>query len=281
MSNANRVNLLVYARKLARQARVEILGMTHRANASHVASALSVVDIIALFYSIRNNQDSESNHQKEMNTLILSKGHAAAALYSVLYLIGKIRKIDIEEFYNDGAVLGGHVSHDSVEEVVLSTGSLGHGIPYGAGIALANQMSGKDEMVLVIISDGECDEGTTWETALIANQFKLDNLIVIVDRNGLQSLGPTESTVALEPLPEKWISFGWECIEIDGHNQDALLSAIEQSQRSNKPSCIIAKTVKGKGVSFMENSVRWHYRPPDNDEYQAALTELEVSTGEK
>lgn len=256
--------------EVANQARQHILMMTSRANASHVGSALSVVDIISTLYSTNElfvNQKTKNRESK----LILSKGHAAAALYSVLAVKGIIPNEWLTDYCQNGAILGGHVTSKGIAAIPLSTGSLGHGLPYGMGIALGAKLKKQNSRCFVVMSDGECDEGTTWESALFAAHHKLENLCVIIDRNKLQSLMSTELTLGLEPLPDKWRSFGWEVREIDGHNHNEIENAIEVSDR---PICIIANTTKGKGVSFMENSVLWHYRPPNQEELALALTEI-------
>lgn len=281
MGRATAEEVLDSARNLSNQSRIEILGMTHKAGASHVGSALSIIDILALLYSGQFDLLSDSPELTPNDAFILSKGHAAAALYAILYLKGKISRTDLDSYCADGALLGGHVSHNNVSGVELSTGSLGHGLPYGVGIALAKKMKRQNGLVFVVISDGECDEGTTWESALIANQFNLGNLVVIVDRNGLQSLAPTEETIALEPLSEKWDSFGWNCRKVNGHNQSDVLEAIESTRSTAKPTCIIAETTKGKGVSFMENTIQWHYKSPSLEEYQKAVEEIKGNSLEK
>jgi len=281
MGRATVEEVLGSARNLSAQSRIEILGMTHKAGASHVGSALSIIDVLALLYSGQFDLLSDSPELTPHDTFILSKGHAAAAIYAILFLKGRISRSDLDDYCADGALLGGHVSHNNVSGVELSTGSLGHGLPYGVGIALAKKMKMQNGLVFVVISDGECDEGTTWESALIANQFGLGNLVVIVDRNGLQSLAPTEETIALEPLSEKWDSFGWNCRKIDGHNQSDLLEAIESTRKTAKPTCIIAETTKGKGVSFMENTIKWHYKSPNLEEYQKAIEEIRGTYLEK
>ena len=281
MERATVEEILEIAKNLSTQSRIEILGMTHKAGASHVGSALSIIDVLALLYSGQFDLLSETPETAPSDAFILSKGHAAAALYAILFLQGKIARSDLDNYCADGALLGGHVSHNNVSGVELSTGSLGHGLPYGVGIALAKKIKGLSGLVFVVISDGECDEGTTWESALIANQFDLGNLVVIVDRNGLQSLAPTEETIALEPLSQKWDSFGWNCRKIDGHNQSDLLAAIESTRDTSKPTCIIAETTKGKGVSFMENTIQWHYKSPNLEEYQKAVEEIRGISLEK
>jgi transketolase len=260
------------AQVLAFKARKSVLQMTSDANASHVGSCLSVVDILASLYSGAVGLDNSRINEAARPRVILSKGHAAAALYAVLAHAGFIELTELDRYGQNGAKLGGHVTHKGNPGVELSTGSLGHGLPYGVGIALGLKQLGLDlTPVYVVISDGECDEGTTWESALIASHFKLNNLIILIDRNRLQSLADTEETIALEPLPSKWESFNWDVTSIDGHSHVEIIDSLAIGQR---PKCIIANTTKGKGVSFMENSVKWHYKSPNNEELAAALSEL-------
>ncbi len=260
------------AAKLAKEARQEILKMTNRAHASHVGSALSCVDILATLYSgIANiNLDIITNLHRDI--VILSKGHAASALYSVLAISSFFPKNWLESYCQNGSRLGGHVTSHGIPGVELSTGSLGHGAPYGAGIAWAHKQMGCSCRVFVIISDGECDEGTTWEMALFANHHNLNNLFLIIDRNRIQSLKGTEETLSLEPLKEKWIAFGWQVIEVDGHDHTSIGEALTMGSR---PTCLIANTIKGKGVEFMENSVLWHYKSPTDEDLMDALELLE------
>ncbi len=260
---------------LADFARVEVLKMTNRAGASHVGSALSVIDILAVLYGKVANVTPSNVNNPNRDTIILSKGHAATALYAILAIKGFIPTSWLEDYCQDGAQLGGHVTSRGVMGVELSTGSLGHGMPYGLGIAISHKRLGKQSRVFVVMSDGECDEGTTWESAMIANHLNLSNLLVIIDRNRIQSLGSTEDTLTLEPFAEKWRSFGWNVHEVDGHDFQELEAAFRQTEK-NKPTCVIANTTKGKGVSFMENSVAWHYKSPNNSELITALAEIEL-----
>lgn len=259
--------------ELARKARIEILKMTSRANASHVGSALSVIDILSTLYSDVSEFDSRRKNTGESSKVILSKGHAASALYAVLAIQGWIPDELLKDYCKNGAQLGGHVTSRGIPAVTLSTGSLGHGLPYGVGISMAKKLSGSKGRTYVVMSDGECDEGTTWESALLANHHNLSNLCVIIDRNNLQSLTTTEETLKLEPFFDKWVSFGWLVRNVDGHDYGELRAALIESDR---PLCVIANTTKGKGISFMENSVLWHYRPPNVDELKLALKELGV-----
>jgi len=262
---------IIKAEELAFEARQEILKMTSVAKASHVGSALSVIDILSILYSEVANISAKNLEEKERDIVILSKGHAASAIYSTLAIQGFFAMEWLEKYCANGAPLGGHVTSKGVPGVELSTGSLGHGLPYGLGIALSRKRFKESGRVFVVMSDGECDEGTTWESALLANHHELDNLTVIVDRNGIQSLKETEVTLRLEPFSDKWRAFGWNVHEVDGHDYSALNNSLQQAE---KPTVVIAKTIKGKGVSFMENSVLWHYRPPDQGELESALEEV-------
>lgn len=259
--------------QLAKASRVEILKMTHRAGASHVGSALSVVDVLAVLYQTVAKISPSSVDSSDRDCVILSKGHACAALYSVLALKGFFPMNWLERYCTDGAELSGHVTSAYIPGVELSTGSLGHGLPYGLGIQMSRKRSGISGRTFVIMSDGECDEGTTWESALIASHHDLDSLIVIIDRNGIQSMGSTEDTLALEPFQSKWESFGWNVHTLDGHNHGAI-STVLSLPSTGKPTCIIANTIKGKGVDYMENQVLWHYRTPSENDLESALNQI-------
>ena len=259
---------------LALAAREEILDMTYRAKASHVGSALSVVDILAVLYAGGANISPKNLEEVDRDIVILSKGHSAAALYAVLGL-KKFFPLDwLADYSGNAAPLGGHVTSRGVPGVELSTGSLGHGLPYGLGIALSRSRKAIGGHVFVIMSDGECDEGTTWESAMIASHHGLKNLTVIIDRNGIQSLASTEQTLALEPFADKWRAFGWDVIESSGHDHEQLLNSLISDV---KPRCLIANTVKGKGIDFMENSVLWHYKSPSKEDLEKAKSLLEVN----
>jgi transketolase len=260
---------------LSQEARREILKMTHSAKASHVGSALSVVDILAVLYSDVANIDVNLIDAPNRDVVILSKGHAASALYSILAL-KKFFPIEwLRRYCVDGAELGGHVTSAYAPGVELSTGSLGHGLPYAAGIQLSRKLNGVPGKSFVVMSDGECDEGTTWESALIANHHNLESLVVIVDRNGIQSMGSTEETLSLEPFDSKWRAFGWNVHTVNGHDHVELAKFLNLPF-NGKPTCIIANTIKGYGVDFMENQVLWHYRPPSDDDLKNALNQISV-----
>lgn len=255
--------------ELALKSRITALKMTNKARASHISSSLSLIDILSVVVSSVPLSDSRDLQ----DDLIVSKGHAAAGTYAVLAHAGYIDFQHIDEYAQNGSKLGGHVTSKNVPVLPLSTGSLGHGLSFAIGRAIAKRLKDKPNMTYVVLSDGECDEGSNWEGAMFAAHHNLSGLSVIIDRNRLQSLESTEETLRLEPLTDKWMSFGWDVVECDGHSHTALKSAIMRN--SDKPKLTIANTIKGKGVSFMENSVLWHYRSPNEQELLEALEELE------
>ena len=260
-------------RELARRIRVHTVHMTHRAKSSHVGGGLSMAEILAVLYGSVLKYQALNPEWPERDRVVLSKGHACAALYAVLAESGFFPLSELETFYLDGSRLSGHVTHSGVPGVECSTGSLGHGLSIACGMALAGRRAATPFRVFAILSDGECDEGSIWEAALFAGHHRLQNLQVIVDYNRIQSLGTTNEVIRLDPLPAKWESFGWKAIEVDGHDVHALRAVLE-SPAPDRPTCIVARTIKGKGVSFMENTLLWHYRTPQGAEYDAALAEL-------
>ncbi len=261
--------------ELARRIRILSVKMTSQARSSHLGSCFSMAEILAVLYARILRVKPHDPSWPERDRFILSKGHAAAAYYAVLSEMGFLQPDRLREFYHNGSYLLGHVTHKGIPGVEVSTGSLGHGLPIGTGMALAAKRDGKRWRAFVLLSDGECDEGSVWEAALLAAQHKLDNLMAIIDYNKIQSLGRTEEVISLEPLGEKWRAFGWATREVNGHDVCELESALTVAPfTTGRPSCLIAHTVKGKGVSFMENSVLWHYRSPQGDELHAALAEL-------
>jgi transketolase len=249
--------------------------MTHLGKSSHVAAVLSMADIIAVLYGQVLNKLPSEPKWPERDRFILSKGHAGAGIYAALAETGYFSVDELETHYANGSRLSGHVSHRGIPGVELSTGSLGHGLPVAVGMAFAAKLDSKRYRVYVLVGDGECDEGSNWEAALFASHHKLSNLIAIVDYNKLQSLATVEETLRLEPFSAKWKSFGWDVIEVDGHEHEALGEVLNlDPSNGERPLCVVAHTVKGKGVSFMENSVLWHYRSPQGEEYEMALEEL-------
>ncbi|HVB56305.1 MAG TPA: transketolase [Candidatus Acidoferrales bacterium] len=259
----------------ARRLRAKVLRMIHCAKSSHAGSAFSMAELLSVLYGRILRVDAARPDLPERDRFVLSKGHACAALYVTLAECGFFPREWLDDFYLDGSRLAGHVTHKGVPGVEVSTGALGHGLPIACGMALAAKRDKLNYRVFVLLSDGECDEGSTWEAALFAPHHRLDNLIAIVDYNKIQSLGNVKDVLDLEPLPAKWKSFGWSVREVDGHN----VGEIEASLASvpfapGRPSCVVAHTIKGKGVSFMEDNLLWHYRAPDEDELARALTEL-------
>lgn len=264
-------------RRLAHTIRRHVVEMTSRSGASHIGSCMSIADILAVLYGRVLNVRPNDPDWPDRDRFILSKGHAAAALYATLAERGFIARSDLESYYLNGSNLMGHASHH-VPGVELSTGSLGHGLPVAAGIAYGARLDGQNCRTFALLSDGECDEGSIWEAAMFSAFHNLANLTVIIDYNKIQSLASTFETLDLEPFAEKWKAFRWDVREIDGHDHEKLYAALTSSQRDqDRPQCIIAHTVKGKGISFMENKVLWHYRAPRGEELAAALRELEAT----
>jgi len=249
--------------------------MAFDANAGHIASCLSIADILTVLYFGILKIDPEKWLDENRDRFILSKGHAVMALYATLAEKEFFSKEVLATYGKDGCGLPCHSTKQSVRGVEVSTGSLGHGLPMAAGMAIAGKKDQKNYKVFVLMGDGETQEGTTWEAALFASQHKLDNLILIVDYNKLQLFGRTNDILNLEPFAKKWESFGWSVREVNGHNfseiEDVLLAVPFQCQ---KPSVIIANTIKGKGASFMENRPEWHDKKLTKDDYELAIKEL-------
>lgn len=258
--------------ELAKRIRRHAVLMTSSGGSSHIGSILSMADIVAVLYSVVLRIDPKRPAWPERDRFILSKGHAGAGVYAALAERGFFDVARLREHYGNGSVFSGHVSHKGVPGVELSTGSLGHGLGVGCGMAFAARLSGDEHRVFVLMSDGECDEGSNWEAIQFAGHHQLGRLVAIVDYNKIQSLKSTESTLGLEPFAAKWRSFRWDVREVDGHDHAALSAALAvHSSAHASPVCVIAHTVKGKGVPFMENSVLWHYRTARGDELDAAL----------
>ena len=270
---------------LAWEIRRHGIEMTHLSGGSHIGAILSVADIIAVLYADIMRYRADDPEWDGRDRFILSKGHAGAAIYAALAESGFFSVDELKTHYADGSRLSGHVSHH-LPGVDFSTGSLGHGLSAAAGMAYAARKDGKSHRVFAVLGDGECDEGEVWEAALFANHFRLDNLTAVVDHNHMQSLDFCENTLELEDFGAKWKAFGWNVKEIDGHSHEALRGALKDSRQENgdqdgtdhgngRPTVVIANTVKGKGVSFMENDILWHYRfPHDGWEYDCAVNEL-------
>jgi transketolase len=266
----------VDSRVLARQLRIHVLRMTSRGGSSHIGSVFSMADILAVLYSGVLRVDPKRPDWSDRDRFVLSKGHAGAGVYAVLAEVGFFDVQRLATHYQDGSQLSGHVSHKGIPGVELSTGSLGHGLSVATGMAYGAKLDERANRVVVLLSDGECDEGSTWEAALFAAHHRLDNLVAVVDYNKIQSLDWVSNTLALEPFADKWRAFGWTVAECDGHDHAALQAELTRVPREpGRPHCLVAHTVKGKGVSFMENTVLWHYRTARGEEFDAALRELE------
>ena len=254
--------------------------MTHLSGGSHIGAVLSVADIVSVLYADVMNYDPTNPKWAERDRFILSKGHAGASIYAALAESGFFPVEELKTHYQNGSRLSGHVSHH-LPGVDLSTGSLGHGLSVGAGMAYALKKDGKmDQRVYVVVGDGECNEGSIWEAALFANHFRLNNLVVIVDHNHMQSLDFNENTLEIEDFASKWKAFGWNVLEINGNKIIELREAfdiakINVNKEPHKPTVIIAHTIKGFGVPFMQNDILWHYRyPHEGWEYDCAVNEL-------
>lgn len=259
---------------LARAIRETSLRMVHSANASHIGSALSIADIMAVLYGRVLNVDPLQPKMNARDRFILSKGHACVAVYSALAAKGFFPAVQLNDYAKDHSHMMSHISH-LVEGVEFSTGSLGHGLPFGTGKALAGKRLNEKWRVVVLMSDGELGEGSNWEAMMFAAHHKLDNLVAIIDYNKLQSLTTVEETLRIEPLADKARAFGWAVREVDGHNHTGLLDLLERGPwEDGKPSFLVAHTIKGKGVSFMENKVEWHYKSPSLDQLEQALEEI-------
>lgn len=265
---------MVATQTLANRIRQSALRMVHRAKASHIGSALSIADILAVLYGEVMRFDSADQNFVSRDRFILSKGHACVAVYATLAEVGIIPKAQLETYGEDFSWLMNHISH-KVNGVEFSTGSLGHGLPFGVGKALASKTRGETWRTFVLLSDGEMDEGTNWEALMFAAHHRLSNLTAVIDYNKLQSLDTVANTLGLEPLVDKLKAFGSSVHEIDGHDHRMLAEALS-SIANEKPTVIVAHTTKGKGVSFMENRVEWHYKNPNDEQLAMALAELEV-----
>jgi transketolase len=254
---------IVNYKELALEARKKVLEMIYKAQTSHIGSNFSCVDLLTVIF-----EKADLNKDK----IILSKGWAVASLYYFLWMKGRITKEELDSYCQPGSKFIG-LAEPIIPEIPAAGGSMGFGFPFGVGFALAKKVKEEKGKTFVLMSDGEMDCGTTWESALIAAHHKLDNLIVIVDSNGLQAMGKVEDILNSEPLKDKWQAFGWDTQEIDGHNFEEIEESFT-APFNGKPRAIIARTIKGKGVSFMEGNNIYHYKAPSKEEYQKALEEL-------
>ena len=267
---------MVNSTQLAARFRARSIEMSHQAKAAHLASALSCTDIVAVLFHSVLKIDHNNPNWTDRDRFILSKGHAATALYAALAYKKFITDAELSTYGQAGSLLEEHPS-PKLPGVEAATGSLGHGLPIGCGIALAGQIKKQAYRTYVLMSDGECNEGSVWEASLFAAANRLENLVAFVDFNKWQATGRSEEVLALQPLAEKFRSFGWIVHDIDGHDHSQILKAIEAPYiGKHKPTMIIANTVKGKGVSFMEDDNNWHYRIPTTAEVVMAKTELGI-----
>jgi transketolase len=266
---------LTHLREMAARIRAHALRMVHRARASHIGSCFSMADLLAVLYGSILRVRPDQPDWPGRDRLLISKGHAAAAVYAALAEAKFFPESWLDTYCQDGTRLAGHVSHYGVPGVEISSGSLGHGLSLGCGMALAGKKDRADYRVFVILSDGECDEGSIWEGVLFAPHHRLDNLIALVDYNKIQSFGSVREVLDLEPFADKWRAFGWAVEEVDGHDLGQVHGVLSQLPRQpGRPTAVIAHTVKGKGVSFMEGLLRWHYSSPDDAQLAEALAEL-------
>ena len=264
-------------KKIANNIRISIIEQVYEAGSGHPGGALSIADIMAVLYFNQMNIDSKDEKSNLRDRLVLSKGHAVAALYGALAEKGYIEKEELKTFRKLGSRLQGHPDMEKLPGLDMSTGSLGQGLSIANGMALASKMDSLGCRIYCILGDGEIEEGQIWEAAMTANKYHLDNLCVILDFNGLQIDGTVEEVKALDCLRSKWESFGFNVISCNGNDIEMLISSFEQAkQTKGMPSIIIAETVKGKGVSFMENKAEWHGKAPNEEEYNRAMKELKL-----
>jgi transketolase len=275
----NRIDNIKELEDISRMIRGELVELSHAADAMHLGSSLSCVDIlVALYFGNILRIEPENSGSALRDRMILSKGHASMTLYSVLARKGFFARSELKTFNKTGSHLTEHPNLCGLPGIDATSGSLGHGLSMGLGMALAGRIRHLPYRVFIIMSDGECNEGSVWEAAMLAPAHNVENLVVIIDFNRWQATGRSEEIMALNPLKEKWEAFGWSAYDVDGHDLPSLIKVLSAvPDGSGKPVAIIAHTVKGKGVSFMEDDNNWHYRIPDSDEVKRAKQELGVS----
>ncbi len=261
---------------LSKKLRINIIKSSHKAKIPHLGSCLSCADILSYLYENEIRINPNDPFSPNRDRLILSKGHAAPALFQILALKNLINKDTISKIGSNGSYLHEHPPKPgTIPGIEAATGSLGHGLPIALGMAKAAKIQKKSFKIFVIVGDGECNEGSIWEAALLAPILNLDNLIVFIDFNKWQATGKSEEISNLNPMKEKWTSFGWHVQEIDGHNLLSIAESVKNAKTElSKPSIIIANTIKGKGVSFMEDNNNWHYKTPNKDELELAIKEI-------
>lgn len=261
---------------IAKRIRSRVLELSYQAKTPHLGSSLSCVEMIVAAYWGTKNPPSPLGDQADQDCFILSKGHAATTLYAALAMKGFFPEAWLKSYAEPGSPLGEHPS-PGTPGIAAATGSLGHGLPIGIGMALASRIQGSQNRTCVLMSDGECNEGSVWEGALFAPAQRLDRLTVMIDYNKWQATGRSDEVTSLAPLREKWTAFGWRAVDVDGHNLEELVDRLNQDpDPDGRPTALIAHTVKGKGVSFMEDDNNWHYRIPNESELARAIAELQL-----
>ena len=264
-----------HLQKVANQIRGEVIQLSHSAQTPHLGSSLSCIDILVVLYWVILSIDPKNPTDPGRDRFILSKGHAATSLYVTLAYQGFFPLEQLGNYAQSGSIMAEHPSIGSAPGIEATTGSLGHGLPIGLGMALASRIQNCSYRVFVVMSDGECNEGSVWEAAMFAPTHRLNNLIVVIDYNKWQATGRSQEVTSIDPLDDKWRAFGWNVYELDGNSIESLVNVIDNIPNSlNKPTAIIAHTVKGKGVSFMEDDNNWHYRIPTASEVEEAKKEL-------
>lgn len=263
-------------KSIAKSLRINIIKMLEKSQSGHPGGSLSACEILTALYFKEMDIDPKNPHWEDRDRFVLSKGHGAPVLYAVLAERGYFPREELNSLRKINSMLQGHPDMKGTPGVDMTTGSLGQGLSAASGMALAGKIDKKDYRVYALVGDGEVQEGIIWEAAMSAAHYKLDNLTVFMDHNGLQIDGKNEDVMNIEPIDEKFKAFGWHVIKIDGHNFEEIFAALEEAKNTKgKPTMIIASTVKGKGVSFMENQVLWHYRDPQGEDYVNAIKELE------
>lgn len=261
---------------IAQKVRKEIIRLCYTTKSPHIGSCFSIVELLVYLYFKQLNVAPQRSMDENRDRFILSKGHACLALYIVLAYKGFIPASDLKEYCVNGGYLKHHPDRDIAKGIEVTSGSLGHGLSLGVGMALAAKRDGRHHKIYVLLSDGELNEGSVWEAVMFAAHHKLDNLVAIVDYNKISALGFVKDSVDLDPLAQRWSAFGWDAQEIDGHDFPKIAKAFDRiTFNSQKPSVIIANTIKGKGVARMENNILWHYRSPDDQEYEIIMKELD------
>ena len=265
----------------AAKARIGVIEGVYNAKAGHPGGSLSICDLLAYLYNGEMSIDASNPHMEDRDRFVLSKGHAAPALYATLALKGFFPVEDLKTLRKSDSYLQGHPNMNKIPGVDMSTGSLGQGISAAVGMALGAKLDKKDYRVYTVLGDGEIEEGEVWEAAMFAANRGLDNLVAVVDYNGLQIDGTVEEVNSPYPIADKFKAFKWNVVEIDGHDFDAIESALKNARATKGvPTCIVMKTIKGKGVSYMENAVGWHGKAPNTEEYEQAMTELKAALAE-